>query len=58
MADRYSTNPLGEEEGERFTFSDATLLTFLCALALAFAAVLVLGSLCAEHRIAAALTLL
>ena len=54
MARRYSTNPFDDEPQGSLTFGDVTLLALLLVSASALGAILVLGTICADHRIMSA----
>ena len=58
VIERYSTSPFGDDPGGEFTFSDATLVALMGMATLVAGAVFLLGAVCAEHRIAAALWML
>ena len=53
MARQTGTNPLDTEPPESLTFSDCTTLAFLGAAVLVLVWVLLLGLLCATHRLEA-----
>lgn len=55
MARRYPTSPLDRDPNERLTFTDVTLLVFLAVSATVLAALVLLGTVSALHRIAAVL---
>lgn len=55
MVRRSSTDPLDEGSDDRLTFTDLTMLAFLAVSAVVVATLLLLGTVSAEHRIAAAI---
>lgn len=57
MVRRHPTSPLDHDADERLTFADVTLLALLAVSGAALAALVLLGTLAAAHRIAAALAL-
>ncbi len=58
MARRYSTNPFDHEPEGSLTFTDVTTLVLLLVAISALTALLVLGMICADHRIVSALNAL
>lgn len=55
---RYLSNPLDTETDEAISFGDVTLLALIGAAALVVGYILFLGTLCATHRLEAAVLLL
>ena len=55
MAQRSPADPFGETD-DRLSFTDVTMLTLLAVSTLVVAALLLLGAVSAEHRIAAVLS--
>lgn len=53
MVQRTPADPLDRVPDERLSFADVTMLTFLAVSTLVLAALLLLGTVSAEHRIAA-----
>ena len=55
MVQQSPADPLDKVPDDRLTFTDVTMLTFLAVSAVVLAALVLLGAVSAEHRIAAAL---
>ena len=55
MVRHYGTNPLDNDPDEKLTFDDVTTLVFVATITIGLGFLLVLGILCATHRLEALL---